>query len=190
MADWQGGATVTELSPERPERLDRPEGLVGRRTVLAGVAGIAAATTLAGCGSSSSGGTTAGSGSTGQAAPGSSASAAATPDDKGGSSGGGSGAAGAALVDLSAVPVGGAVSAQGADGKPLVVSQPTAGTVVCFSAKCTHQGCTVAPAGKTFQCPCHGSVFDAATGKNVSGPAPRPLTEVPVKVADGKVVLA
>ncbi|HEU4674505.1 MAG TPA: Rieske (2Fe-2S) protein [Motilibacteraceae bacterium] len=183
MTDGQGGAQETEGG------LERPAGLVGRRTVLAGVAGIAAATTLAACGSSSSGGTAAGA-ATGAASASSAGSAAATPDDKGGSSGGGSGAAGAALVDLSAVPVGGAVSAQGADGKPLVVSQPTAGTVVCFSAKCTHQGCTVAPAGKTFQCPCHGSVFDAATGKNVSGPAPRPLAEVPVKVADGKVVLA
>ncbi|MGN6243968.1 MAG: Rieske (2Fe-2S) protein [Motilibacteraceae bacterium] len=182
MTDGQSGT-------EQAESREGLEGRVGRRTVLAGVAGIAAAATLAGCGSSSSGGTT-----SAGAAPASSAgaSAAGTPDDKGGSggSGGGSGAAGAALVDLSAVPVGGAVSAQGADGKPLVVSQPAAGTVVCFSAKCTHQGCTVAPAGKTFQCPCHGSVFDAATGKNVSGPAPRPLTEVPVKVADGKVVLA
>lgn len=182
MADGQRGAELTEGR-------QGPEGLVGRRTVLAGVAGIAAAGALAGCGSSSSGGSTVGA-ATGAAS--SAASAAATPDDKGGSggSGGGSGAAGAALVDLSAVPVGGAVSAKGGDGKPLVVSQPTAGQVVCFSAKCTHQGCTVAPAGKTFQCPCHGSVFDAATGKNVSGPAPRPLTEVPVKVADGKVVLA
>ncbi|MGN6331448.1 MAG: Rieske (2Fe-2S) protein, partial [Motilibacteraceae bacterium] len=151
---------------------------------------VAAAGALAGCGSSSSGGTTSGAAATGAASASSAGSAAATPDDKGGGSGDGSGAAGAALVDLSAVPVGGAVSAKGADGKPLVVSQPTAGTVVCFSAKCTHQGCTVAPAGKTFQCPCHGSVFDAATGKNVSGPAPRPLTEVPVKVTDGKVVLA
>lgn len=170
-----GGDSVTAAGPG-----------VQRRTVLAGAMGLAAVGGLSACGSSSSGGTTAAG-----AAPTTSAgtTAAGTPDDKGGSGGSGSGS-GAALVELSAVPVGGAVSAKGADGKALVVSQPTAGQVACFSAKCTHQGCTVAPAGKTFQCPCHGSVFDAATGKNVSGPAPRPLTQVPVKVVDGKVVLA
>lgn len=180
-------ATGTLVGSESVEGEQR-QGAVQRRTVLAGAVGLATVAGLSACGSSSSGGTTAAAGT----AP--TTSAAGTPDDKGGSggngSGGGSGSAGTSLVDLSAVPVGGAVSAKGADGKPLVVSQPTAGTVKAFSAKCTHQGCTVAPAGKTFQCPCHGSVFDAATGKNVSGPAPSPLAEVPVKVVDGKVVTA
>lgn len=73
---------------------------------------------------------------------------------------------------------------------PLIVAQPTDGEAVAFSAVCTHQGCTVAPDGEQLRCPCHGSVFEATTGDNVSGPAPRPLEDVPVRVADGQVVLA
>jgi Rieske Fe-S protein len=51
-------------------------------------------------------------------------------------------------------------------------------------------GCTVAPAGSEYHCPCHGSVYDAFTGAVKSGPAPRPLGKVPVKVADGNVIEA
>lgn len=93
------------------------------------------------------------------------------------------------LVAVDDVPVGGAVSAEGDDG-PLIVARPTGETVVAFSAICTHQGCTVAPAGDEVRCPCHGSVYEAATGKNVDGPAPSPLPKVGVRVVDGQVVLA
>lgn len=93
-----------------------------------------------------------------------------------------------ALAQLADIPVGGAVSAEGPDGKPILVAQPQAGTVVAFSAICTHQGCTVAPSGERLACPCHGSVFEAATGKVVAGPAPRPLPSVPVHVDGGAVV--
>jgi nitrite reductase/ring-hydroxylating ferredoxin subunit len=96
--------------------------------------------------------------------------------------------AGGALARLADVPVGGAVSAQDASGKPVIVAQPTAGQVVAFSAICTHAGCTVAPQGKILQCPCHGSTYDLATGKNTGGPAPRPLPELTVKVRGGNVV--
>ncbi len=91
------------------------------------------------------------------------------------------------LAKVVDIPVGDAVGAT-LDGKPILISQPTAGTIVAFTAVCTHQGCTVAPAGKTFHCPCHDSVFDAATGQVISGPAPAPLAQIPVKVAGGDVV--
>jgi cytochrome b6-f complex iron-sulfur subunit len=99
-------------------------------------------------------------------------------------------AAGGALAKLADVPVGGAVSAQGGDGKPVIVAQPTEGTAVAFSAICTHMGCTVAPDGKQLACPCHGSTYDTTTGKNTGGPAPRPLSEVKVSVQNGEVVEA
>lgn len=94
----------------------------------------------------------------------------------------------ASLVKLADIPVGSAVAAKGVDGRPLIVAQPSAGKVVAFSAICTHRGCTVAPAGKELLCPCHDSVYDAATGKNLGGPAPRPLSPVPVHVAGGEVL--
>ena len=143
-----------------------------RRPVLA-VGGVAAASALL---------TACGGGGTTSAGSGSSSSSSS-------SSGSGDPAGGAALVALSQVPVGGAVSAKSADGKPVIVAQPTAGKVVAFSAKCTHMGCTVAPQGAKLQCPCHGSQFNALTGKVEHGPAQAPLADFPVKV-QGKNVVA
>ena len=96
--------------------------------------------------------------------------------------------AGTVLAALSAVPVGGAVSATGKGDAKLLVCQPTAGKVVAFSAICTHMGCTVAPGKTSLDCPCHGSKYDLATGKVLAGPAPRPLPSVAV-VLEGKNVV-
>jgi Rieske Fe-S protein len=104
---------------------------------------------------------------------------------------GGSGsplASGTTVLALADLPVGGTASAT-IDGQQLLLSQPTAGTVHCFSAICTHQGCIVAAAAKDFECPCHGSVF-SETGAVMNGPAVVPLNKVPVKVSDGNVVTA
>ena len=93
------------------------------------------------------------------------------------------------LAALSDVPVGGAISAKGSDGKPIIVAQPTAGQVVAFTAICTHMGCTVAPKGKDLDCPCHGSKYNALTGEVINGPAPKSLAKVDVKL-DGTNVVA
>jgi nitrite reductase/ring-hydroxylating ferredoxin subunit len=86
--------------------------------------------------------------------------------------------------------VAGAVSLEVA-GKPVIVSQPTAGDVVGFSAVCPHQFATVAVSGKELRCPLHGSTFDMATGKNLTGPAAgKPLPAFAVKVVDDQVVQA
>ena len=94
------------------------------------------------------------------------------------------------LVAGAGTALGGAVSATGPGGKPVIVAQPTAGKVVAFSAICTHMGCTVAPKGDILQCPCHLSTYDQATGDNTGGPAPRPLAKIAVTVKNGKVVEA
>jgi Rieske Fe-S protein len=97
-------------------------------------------------------------------------------------------AAGQTLAALADIPVGQSKSAKTADGQDVLISRPTETTAAAFSAICTHQGCTVAPAGAELKCPCHGSVFDALTGAVKHGPAASPLPAVPVKVTNGQVV--
>jgi cytochrome b6-f complex iron-sulfur subunit len=153
------------------------ESLCPRRPVLMGGLAAAATTVLAGCG-----------GGDETASSESSPSVASSPGESASASGGSGGSGGASLVAVSDVPVGGSVAAKTSDGRPILVSQPKKGDIVAFSAICTHKGCTVKPAGKQFKCPCHGSVYDAATGKNTGGPAPSPLPSVTVHVQKGKVV--
>ena len=96
---------------------------------------------------------------------------------------------GTKVATLADIAVGSAVSAE-LDGKPIIVARPTSATAACFSAICTHQGCTVKPAGTKLDCPCHGSVFDAKTGAVEGGPAPSPLPKIAVTVSDGAVFAA
>ncbi|TFB57099.1 Rieske (2Fe-2S) protein [Cryobacterium sp. TMT1-62] len=90
------------------------------------------------------------------------------------------------LAKLADIPVGGSIEAS-LDGKPILISQPTAGTVVAFSAICTHQGCVVKAVKDEFDCPCHGSKFDRATGEALAGPATEPLASVKVTVTGDAV---
>lgn len=66
--------------------------------------------------------------------------------------------------------------------------------VVAYSAVCTHTGCDAFSwdADKLhLKCPCHESEFNAADGARVvSGPAPRRLPALPLKVQDGTVMAA
>jgi Rieske Fe-S protein len=97
-------------------------------------------------------------------------------------------APGTPLVALADIPVGQAKAAKAPDGSDIVVARTADNTAAAFSAVCTHQGCTVAPAGSELKCPCHGSVFDALTGAVKNGPAKKPLPAVSVKVQNGQVV--
>lgn len=98
-------------------------------------------------------------------------------------------ATGADIAALADVPVGGSIDAS-INGEPVLIAQPAAGQVVAFSAICTHQKCVVAAAGSEFHCPCHGSMFDAATGDVLNGPALEPLASVPVAVSGDRIVSA
>lgn len=93
-----------------------------------------------------------------------------------------------AVVKVSDVPVGGGVIVL-ISGNEVLLVQPKAGTVEAFDPVCPHQGFTVnVPKNGTIVCPGHGSRFDASTGARKSGPAPRGLTKIPVKVTGGYVV--
>jgi nitrite reductase/ring-hydroxylating ferredoxin subunit len=63
------------------------------------------------------------------------------------------------------------------------------GVVTAHSIVCTHQGCFVAEAGKTLACPCHGSVFNGATGAVINGPAQTPLQSYKVAEANGEIYI-
>ena len=92
---------------------------------------------------------------------------------------------------VSKVPVGGNLpSLMGFT--PIILTQPTAGTIVGFSAVCTHMGCTVAPSssGSEFDCPCHGSAFDGASGEVVHGPALLPLRKLAITLQGDTIMAA
>ena len=57
-----------------------------------------------------------------------------------------------------------------------------------LSAVCPHEGCEVVweQNRNRFSCPCHESYF-AADGARISGPSPRGLDPLPMRVEDGKL---
>ncbi len=147
------------------ENSSSPAAGTTRRTAVAltGAGGLAAV--LAACGGS---GSAAGSGSD---AP-----------SGGGSQGGGT------LGATADIPEGGGKVFAG---QKVVVTQPKQGEFKCFTAVCTHQGCTVsAVRDGTIDCPCHGSRFHIEDGSVAGGPAPSALAPRRISVSGGEITLA
>ena len=138
-----------------------------RRTLLAGaglvVGGVAGGSVLSACGGSNSSSSSSGSG-----------------PSAGGSKN---------LAALSAIPDGSTVAVDNPDGGTILLTR-SGNAVTGLNARCTHQGCTVAPMGSTLNCPCHGSQFQPGTGAVLNGPATEPLAKVAVTVTNGQVTLA
>lgn len=65
------------------------------------------------------------------------------------------------------------------------------GQYVGISDVCTHMGCEVSwvATDTRFKCPCHGSQYDM-TGKNVAGPAPKPLARYKTQVVNGRLLVS
>jgi Rieske Fe-S protein len=99
---------------------------------------------------------------------------------------------GAAIAQESNVPQGSALEFTDEEsGQPAVLVRLQDGDFAAYSAVCTHRQCTVSYSDGRLACPCHGSVFDPANeGAVVSGPAERPLPEIPVEVRNGEVFRA
>ncbi len=90
------------------------------------------------------------------------------------------------LAPVAAVPLGGGIVLS--DLGVVLVHLPD-GRLLGYSAVCTHQGCLVSSVRDgRISCPCHGSVFDAASGAVVEGPAPTALPPVAVTVRHGQVL--
>ena len=73
--------------------------------------------------------------------------------------------------------------------RPAMLIHHEDGKWVSMTAVCTHLGCTVQyePQADRIHCACHGGVYSAYTGANVSGPPPKPLTLYKVAVTDAGV---
>ncbi|WP_369245553.1 Rieske (2Fe-2S) protein [Streptomyces sp. R41] len=97
-------------------------------------------------------------------------------------------AGGDVLAKTSDIPVGGGKIFKD---KKVVVTQPKKGEFKCFSAICTHQGCTVGKvADGTIDCPCHGSKFRITDASVAHGPATRPLPAEKITVDGNSIRLA
>jgi Rieske Fe-S protein len=98
------------------------------------------------------------------------------PDENGGD----------ALASVADVEVGGGIVNAAAG---VVVTQPTEGEFLGFSAICTHQGCTVGTVRNgTINCPCHGSRYSIEDGSVVqSAPELTPDTQSPLSPIDVEV---
>jgi Rieske Fe-S protein len=66
----------------------------------------------------------------------------------------------------------------------------TADSIRALDSTCTHLGCRTRFNADTrrIECPCHGGVYDL-DGQVVSGPPPRPLDELPVRVEGARILV-
>ncbi len=75
--------------------------------------------------------------------------------------------------------------------KPGLLIETPNGDFRAFSAICTHLDCTVQyrQDEKLIWCACHNGRYDL-TGKNISGPPPRPLEEFKVNVRGDEIIVS
>jgi cytochrome b6-f complex iron-sulfur subunit len=74
--------------------------------------------------------------------------------------------------------------------KPGILIQVPTGDYRAFTAICTHLDCTVQYLAdeKMIWCACHNGRYDL-TGKNISGPPPRPLEEFSVNIRGDDIIV-
>jgi cytochrome b6-f complex iron-sulfur subunit len=75
-------------------------------------------------------------------------------------------------------------------GSAAVLVRKRGGTLVAFSAVCTHLGCIVQWESdkQDFLCPCHGGHY-SSDGIVTAGPPPKPLEKLPFAVAGGNITV-
>jgi cytochrome b6-f complex iron-sulfur subunit len=75
--------------------------------------------------------------------------------------------------------------------EPAILIRTPDGQYRAFDAVCTHLGCTVQYRSDLHEiwCPCHNGMYDL-TGRNVSGPPPKPLTAYEVHVQGEDIVVS
>lgn len=93
------------------------------------------------------------------------------------------------IISKSDIPPGTAKEVIFNDTPAIIINRKGKG-FVAFSRVCTHMGCLVGynRIANELVCPCHAGVFNLE-GNVLSGPAPRPLTRLPLKITADKVTL-
>jgi 3-phenylpropionate/trans-cinnamate dioxygenase ferredoxin component len=94
------------------------------------------------------------------------------------------------VAKVGQVPKGGKVGVD-ANGKPVLVSNVD-GNLYAIGNKCTHLGCKLSDgslSGNVVKCVCHGSMFDARTGKVIGGPAKKDEPAYKVKVVGDDITI-
>jgi cytochrome b6-f complex iron-sulfur subunit len=94
------------------------------------------------------------------------------------------------LTAVSDVTPGAPLDVSAAAGAPTFLVR-NGSSVRALSGVCTHAGCPVVWRldQRQFVCPCHGGTY-TSQGAVVSGPPPRPLDRLPVRIKNGNVYLA
>jgi cytochrome b6-f complex iron-sulfur subunit len=71
----------------------------------------------------------------------------------------------------------------------VIVNRPEKG-FIAFSRVCTHLGCLVEynERKQIFLCPCHAGIYDVE-GNVVSGPPPKAMSTIPLRIEGGDIVI-
>lgn len=75
--------------------------------------------------------------------------------------------------------------------RPVILIRTDRGDFRAFTATCTHLDCIVRyrPDLKQIQCACHNGLYDL-TGRNISGPPPRPLDKFSVNIVEDEILVS
>ncbi len=95
------------------------------------------------------------------------------------------------LKDAQNIPMGSAMMFKFGS-RPAMLIHHKDGSWAALDAVCTHLACTVEYHADrdVIHCNCHGGEYDSHTGKNISGPPPRPLKQYLAKLVDGGVSIS
>ena len=74
-------------------------------------------------------------------------------------------------------------------GRGVIVLRKEDGELKAFDSKCTHAGCNAQYQVTVIHCNCHGGEYNL-DGINISGPPPKPLTELKVVEEDGAIYVS
>jgi cytochrome b6-f complex iron-sulfur subunit len=93
------------------------------------------------------------------------------------------------VIHKSDVPYGGAKNIILGDTPAIIINRPEKG-FIAFSRACTHLGCLIefSKNSQKIICPCHAGTYDL-DGMVESGPPPKPLSAIPIKIEGETIII-